>query len=126
MIEPLDRGLLYVHGCGRCPVYHVVERRDVVAAPDLIRQREQAVEHGRDEMCVRDLVTLDQTKCLLGIPAVHQDDGVADAVMQILIQVRQHVRGKKDFETADMIRDLLKERNITVEDRPDGTIWRLE
>ncbi|MCH7885014.1 MAG: hypothetical protein IIC01_07135, partial [Planctomycetes bacterium] len=54
------------------------------------------------------------------------DDGVTDAVMQILIQIRQHVRGKKDFETADMIRDLLKERNIALEDRPDGTIWRLE
>ena len=54
------------------------------------------------------------------------DDGVTDAVMQVLIKVRQHVRGKKDFETADMIRDLLQEERITLEDRADGTLWRQE
>jgi cysteinyl-tRNA synthetase len=54
------------------------------------------------------------------------DDGLTDAVMQVLIQVRQHVRKNKDFATADMIRDRLKEQGITLEDRPDGTIWRRE
>ena len=52
------------------------------------------------------------------------DDGMTDRVMQILIQVRRHVRQKKDFETADMIRDMLAKENITLEDRPDGTTWR--
>jgi cysteinyl-tRNA synthetase len=46
--------------------------------------------------------------------------------MQVLIEVRQHLRKKKDFETADIIRDHLKEQSITLEDRPDGTIWRAE
>ena len=54
------------------------------------------------------------------------DDGLTDAVMQVLIKVRQHVRGKKDFETADMIRDLLQEQRITLEDRAAGTLWRKE
>jgi len=54
------------------------------------------------------------------------DDGLTDTVMQVLIKVRQHVRKKKDFETADMIRDLLKEQSITLEDRADGTLWRQE
>jgi len=53
-------------------------------------------------------------------------DDLTDAVMQVLIQVRQHVRKNKDFTTADMIRDLLKEQSITLEDRADGTIWRKE
>jgi cysteinyl-tRNA synthetase len=44
----------------------------------------------------------------------------------VLIEVRKHLRGKKDFETADMIRDRLKDQNITLEDRPDGTLWRAE
>jgi len=52
------------------------------------------------------------------------DDGLTDKVMQVLIQVRQHVRKKKDFETADLIRDLLGAQKITLEDRPDGTVWR--
>ncbi len=54
------------------------------------------------------------------------DDGVADKAMNVLIQVRQHLRKKKDFESADIIRKLLTEQKITLEDRPDGTVWRAE
>jgi cysteinyl-tRNA synthetase len=54
------------------------------------------------------------------------DDGVADKAMKVLIQVRQHLRKKKDFESADLIRNLLSEQKITLEDRPDGTLWRAE
>jgi len=54
------------------------------------------------------------------------DDGVADKAMKVLIQVRQHLRKKKDFESADLIRNLLSEQKITLEDRPDGTHWRAE
>ncbi len=54
------------------------------------------------------------------------DDGLTDQVMQVLIQVRQHLRKKKDFETADLIRNLLAERKVVLEDRPDGTGWRVE
>ena len=51
-------------------------------------------------------------------------DGLLDKAMNVLIQVRQHVRKNKDFATADLIRDLLKEQGITLEDRADGTGWR--
>jgi cysteinyl-tRNA synthetase len=44
--------------------------------------------------------------------------------MQVLIEVRQHARKKKDFEIADLVRDRLADAGITLEDRPDGTIWR--
>jgi cysteinyl-tRNA synthetase len=54
------------------------------------------------------------------------DDGVAEKAMKVLIQVRQHLRKKKDFDSADLIRNLLTEQKITLEDRPDGTIWRAE
>ena len=52
------------------------------------------------------------------------DDGLTDRIMQILIDVRQRVRKNKDFETADLIRDRLTDAKITLEDRPDGTVWR--
>jgi len=58
--------------------------------------------------------------------AAGDSDGTAESAMGVLIQIRQHVRKKKDFETADMIRDLLKAEGITLEDRPDGTVWRKE
>jgi cysteinyl-tRNA synthetase len=51
-------------------------------------------------------------------------DAVADKAIQVLIAVRQQLRKKKDFETADLLRNMLAERKITLEDRPDGTIWR--
>ncbi len=54
------------------------------------------------------------------------DDALTEGIMQVLIQIRQHLRKKKDFETADMIRDLLAEQKVTLEDRPDGTLWRKE
>ena len=54
------------------------------------------------------------------------DDGVANKAMNVLIKIRQHLRKKKDFETADMIRDLLSESKITLEDRSEGTTWRAE
>jgi len=53
-------------------------------------------------------------------------DGTAEKAMKVLIAVRQHLRKKKDFESADLIRNLLAEERITLEDRPDGTIWRAE
>ena len=54
------------------------------------------------------------------------EDGLADRAMNVLIQVRQHLRKKKDFESADLIRNLLAEQKITLEDRADGTTWRAD
>ncbi len=53
-------------------------------------------------------------------------DDLTEKAMQVLIEVRRHLRKKKDFETADMIRDLLAEAKITLEDRSEGTTWRQE
>jgi cysteinyl-tRNA synthetase len=52
------------------------------------------------------------------------NDGLTDALMQLIIDVRKALRAKKDFETADLIRDRLADSKITIEDRPDGTRWR--
>lgn len=54
------------------------------------------------------------------------DNGVAERAMKILLHVRQHLRKKKDFETADLIRNMLADQKITLEDRADGTIWRAD
>jgi cysteinyl-tRNA synthetase len=41
-----------------------------------------------------------------------------------LVREREAARKARDFQTADRIRDQLKEMNVQLEDRPDGTIWR--
>lgn len=50
--------------------------------------------------------------------------GLTEKLMQILIDLRQQARKDKNFALADAIRDRLAEINVTLEDRPDGTIWR--
>jgi cysteinyl-tRNA synthetase len=47
----------------------------------------------------------------------------ADAIMNLLIQLRADARASKDFATADAIRNGLTAIGITLEDRADGTEW---
>lgn len=54
------------------------------------------------------------------------DNELTDKVMRVLIEVRAHLRGKKDFETADLIRDRLAENKIVLEDRGGETNWRVD
>lgn len=52
-------------------------------------------------------------------------DDLINGLLNVLIQIRQEARSKKDWATADAIRDKLAELDIVLEDRPDGTIWKL-
>jgi cysteinyl-tRNA synthetase len=51
--------------------------------------------------------------------------GLEDALVQILIDLRQEFRQAKDWAKADAIRDRLAEIGIALEDSPEGTRWRL-
>jgi cysteinyl-tRNA synthetase len=42
----------------------------------------------------------------------------------LLIALRTQARERKDWATADMIRDQLSDLGVTLEDRPEGTIWK--
>ncbi len=55
-----------------------------------------------------------------------KDTGLVDQLMVLLIQIRQDVRKSKNFAIADAVRKGLGEIGITLEDRPDGTVWRKE
>ena len=46
-------------------------------------------------------------------------------LIEALIRERKDARKSKDFKKADEIRDRLKSMNIEIEDRPDGTIWKV-
>ena len=48
-----------------------------------------------------------------------------DKVLQLMIQMRTDARANKDFATSDRIRDELAEVGVTLEDRKEGTGWRL-
>lgn len=55
-----------------------------------------------------------------------KEPGVVDQLMTLMIQLRNDARAGKDFARADAVRDGLKKIGITLEDRPEGTIWRKE
>ncbi len=77
-------------------------------------------------------ITLRELASILGlfesapVTATSGDDGLIDQVLQILIRIRQSARQQKDFELSDLVRDRLACQNITLEDRNDGTGWRLD
>lgn len=46
-------------------------------------------------------------------------------LMDLIIKVRQQARQKKDWGTADYIRDALKDCGIALEDGADAVRWKL-
>lgn len=54
-----------------------------------------------------------------------QDDNViVDGVMGVLLEIRNKSKEKKDWETADFIRNQLNEINIEIKDTKDGSTWK--
>jgi len=47
-------------------------------------------------------------------------------LIELLIDVRNKARKAKQFEIADHVRNELAKMGVKLEDRPDGTIWRME
>jgi len=48
------------------------------------------------------------------------------ALMSILIDMRAQARQNKDWAVADMVRRRLAEIGVSIEDRPEGTVWRVD
>jgi cysteinyl-tRNA synthetase len=60
------------------------------------------------------------------LPQEGGETGLDAALMDILIDLRATARKNKDWATADTIRDRLAEAGVALEDRPEGTTWRLD
>ena len=52
------------------------------------------------------------------------DDGLANALMELIIGIRQEARAAKNWAVADRIRDGLKEAGVIIEDTPTGVRWK--
>jgi cysteinyl-tRNA synthetase len=51
---------------------------------------------------------------------------LVDGLMQIIIEVRKEARAKKDWPTADLIRNSLGDLGLQLKDGADGTTWTKE
>ncbi len=54
------------------------------------------------------------------------DNSLSEGLMGLLIELRARLRKEKNFALADEVRKRLSELGVTLEDRPDGTRWRVE
>ena len=52
------------------------------------------------------------------------EEALLDSEVEALIKEREEARKNRDFARADEIRDLLQEKEIVLEDTPQGTRWR--
>lgn len=55
-----------------------------------------------------------------------QGESLVEPLLDLILEVRQELRAKKDFALADKLRDRLGELGIEVEDTPHGARWKLE
>ncbi len=66
---------------------------------------------------------------ILGVVPEREEAGAdaerEDGLVRLLIDLRNRARANKDWAAADTIRDRLKELSVVLEDRADGTIWKL-
>ncbi|MEA3557922.1 MAG: cysteine--tRNA ligase [Candidatus Thermoplasmatota archaeon] len=75
------------------------------------------------------LSVMDELTGVLGLEFIHEEESIggelAEGLVRILIDLRAKAREKKDWASADIIRDRLKELGIVLEDGEETT-WKLE
>ncbi|MEW5802410.1 MAG: cysteine--tRNA ligase [bacterium] len=52
------------------------------------------------------------------------DDNIVNDLMELILEIRDTCRAKKEWALADQIRSRLQEKGITIEDRKEGPIWK--
>lgn len=54
------------------------------------------------------------------------DNKLLEGVMQIILDIRKEVKARKDFATADKLRDELNKLNIAIKDTKEASVWSIE
>ena len=92
----------------------------ITAVFELVTAINTAVKDGASkEFAEKSLSLLLELTGLLGLLFEQEDSGI-DGEIASLIEERQKARAEKNFARADEIRDILKERGITLKDTPQG------
>ena len=55
-----------------------------------------------------------------------QKQEIDPAEVESLLKEREEARRDKDWHKADEIRDRLAAMKVAIEDRPDGTVWKID
>ncbi len=93
----------------------------ISAVFELITAVNTAVKDGCSrEFAEKSLETLQELTDVLGLLQQEEEAAPVDDEIKALVEERQEARKNKNFARADEIRDLLKERGITLKDTPQG------
>ena len=95
---------------------------------DLVTRGHRHLEQGKDAEAASVRDTVAELAGVLGFDPEAPDDDVSPLVeplVEELLALREDARGRKDFATADRIRDRLTEAGIVVEDTPAGARWHV-
>ncbi len=108
--------------------------RGIAVLQDLTRDVNTLL-NSETEVGVATLAAINETYAALGgdvlglLPtagAVESSDGQREAALiEMLIDMRAQARADRDYARSDAIRDQLADLGVVLEDRADGTIWRL-
>ncbi len=92
-----------------------------------------SVNIGEEEISSTDLVNLkslfeDYAIKILGFTEKlsNNEDGLIDPLMDLILDIRQEARSKKDYAISDKIREALTKMKIVTKDEQDGTTWNYE
>ena len=93
-----------------------------------------SVNDGKETITSADLTTLkklmqDFTFDVLGLKSEQSNssaDKALQGVMEIILDIRNDVKAKKDFVASDKLRDNLTKINITIKDTKDGATWSIQ
>ena len=91
---------------------------------DLARDINRERDAGRDITAAMQMFT--ELSGLLGLTLKSTDKQLTDAApfIDLLLSTRKELRQAKQFQLADAIRTKLTELGISLEDTPQGTVWR--
>ncbi|MEM2634575.1 MAG: DALR domain-containing protein, partial [Nitrososphaerales archaeon] len=92
---------------------------------DLIRRVNRAIDEGKISQSnlneVKELMMKFNT--ILDIMEEKKEEELPQELLR-LIELREEARRKKDWETADRLRNQLLEKGIILEDTPQGVRWK--
>ena len=101
--------------------------RALAALFDLAREINRAREQGSDTAGAQAALT--ELAGVLGLDLVSAEppSQAAEAApfIQLLVDLRADLRTARQFEVADRVRDRLADLGVILEDKPDGTDWKL-
>lgn len=101
---------------------------------DAARELNQALDAGMDADALAEARRLFRDFAV-GILGIVEEEGAPEAaaggdrtagLMELILEIREQARKRRDFETADRIRDALADQGIVIEDSRDGARWKAD